>query len=177
MEIHHHACGFFATVQDAHATRAALIERGIPRDQLHIYQPDTPATGEAPAGGGSAVLKDALFQGAIGTAVGTGIGALAQVGLVATGVSLFIASPLLAPLVMMGWGASIGALVGTAMGATSRGGASAQRQVGWLSDLVTDAVDNGQFVLVADTRTQQQIDAAQAVMKASVGDFQNVASA
>ena len=40
-----------------------------------------------------------------------------QVALVATNVSLFIASPLLAPLMMLGWGASIGGLLGATVGA------------------------------------------------------------
>lgn len=60
------------------------------------------------------VLKDVLVDGAIGTAVGTGGGALAQLALVAANVSLFVASPLLAPLSMPGCAASLG---GTVIGA------------------------------------------------------------
>ena len=65
------------------------------------------------------VLQDVLVDGAIGTAVGTGIGALGSVALAATSVTLFIASPLVAPLMLLGWGASIGGLIGAAAGATA----------------------------------------------------------
>jgi hypothetical protein len=149
MDIHHHICGFFATRHDVHATRAELLERGVPRDQLHIYEPDTPATAQAPIGNGSVIAKDAVIQGTIETVVGSGIGALARMG----------------------------ALVGAAMGAHPKDGASAETRVDGLSELVTQAVGNGQFVLVADTRTQQQTNAAQVVMKASAGDYKDVASA
>lgn len=149
----------------------------MPRDQLNIYASDAPASGAVPTVDSNAVLKDVVVQGAIGTAVGTGIGALAQVALVATSVSLFIASPLLAPLVMMGWGASIGAVVGAAMGATSSDGTAAEKKEGWLSNLVADAIASGQFVLVAETRTKQETATAQAVIKASVGDYKDVAAA
>jgi sorbitol-specific phosphotransferase system component IIBC len=177
MDNHHYVSGFFATSEEAHATRAELMERGLPDDQLHIYASDTPVTSGVPTDDSNAVLKDVVVQGAIGTAVGTGVGALAQVALVATNVSLFIASPLLAPLVMMGWGASIGAVVGTAMGATSSDGAAQKEKEGWLSNLVADAIANGQFVLVAETRTGQQTATAQDVIKASVGGYKDVSAA
>jgi len=63
-----------------------------------------------------------LVDAAIGTAVGSGLGVLAEVPLVAANVSLFVASPLLAPLVMLGWGASIGGTVGAIVGARRRTG-------------------------------------------------------
>ncbi len=50
----------------------------------------------------------------------------------AANLSLFVASPLLAPLTMLGWGASAGAIVG--------GAAGAQRNKGDVSDLVKDAL-------------------------------------
>jgi multimeric flavodoxin WrbA len=100
------------------------------------------------------VLTNVLVDGAIGTAVGTGIGALAQLALVAGSVSLFVASPLVAPLVMLGWGASLGAFVGAAAGAN----AGVEHKDGWLSDLVHDAIASGQVVLVAQTRTERGTD-------------------
>ena len=66
--------------------------------------------------------------------------------LAATSVTLFIASPLVAPLMLLGWGASIGGLIGAAAGATEGDG----DKEGWLSDLVRDAIANGHVVLVAD---------------------------
>ena len=106
-----------------------------------------------------------LVDGAIGTAVGTGLGALAQVALVAGSVSLFVASPLVAPLVMMGWGASLGGLLGSMVGAQSKEGG--------FSALIADAISSGQTVLVAETRTQDEAAIASDVIKASVGDCED----
>jgi len=53
-------------------------------------------------------------DGAIGPAGGTGVGALAQLALVAAKVSIFVASPLIALFVILGWGASPGAFAGAA---------------------------------------------------------------
>ena len=118
------------------------------------------------------VLTNVLVDGAIGTAVGTGIGALAQLALVAGSVSLFVASPLIAPLVMLGWGASLGAFVGAAAGATT----GVEHKDGWLSDLVRDAVASGQVVLVAQTRTMEETETAREVIEAAVGEFKDTVS-
>ncbi len=64
--------------------------------------------------GSDAVLKAVLVDGA----VGTGLGALAGLALVATNVTLFIASPLLAPLMLLGSGASVGGVMGAMAGAS-----------------------------------------------------------
>jgi hypothetical protein len=98
--------------------------------------------------------------------------------LVAANVSLFIASPLLAPLAMLGWGAGIGGLIGATAGATKSDAGSvaagAGNKPGWLSELVRDAISNGQIVLMADTRTPQETAIARAVIQASVGDYKEV---
>jgi len=183
MDIHrHHVSGFFAQRKDAEATLAILVARGLAREQLQIFdtnlQPAPPAASTPhqapPEVGSDASLKDILVDGAIGTAVGTGLGALAQVALVAGSVSLFIASPLVAPLVMMGWGASLGALIGAAAGAMKpEVGTTEVSKSGWLSTLVEDAIANGQFVLVAQTNTVHETAIAQEVIQASVGDYKD----
>lgn len=171
----HHVSGFFEYRSHAEAAREVLLQRGLAPEQLQIYANDTPPAEPAPTGDSNAVLKNVVVDGAVGTAVGTGLGALAQVALVAGNVSLFIASPLLAPLAMMGWGAGIGGLVGAAMGATTADKpadppAEAPRE-GWLSNLVADAIASGQFVLVAQTRNEAETDAAREVISAAVGDY------
>jgi hypothetical protein len=115
------------------------------------------------------VLKNVLVDGAVGTAIGTGIGALGELALVAANVTLFVASPLVAPLMMLGWGASNGAIVGAAKGAT----ADVKQKDGKFSDLIQDAIMNGQFVLVATTRTEQETVIAREVIKASVGQVED----
>ena len=91
----------------------------------------------------------------------------------AANVSLFIASPLIAPLVVLGWGASIGALVGASAGAS----AGAGNKHGWFSDLVHDAVVSGQVVLVAKTRSAEETSTAREVIQAAVGECKDVSVA
>ena len=165
-EYRHHVSGFFAHREDAESVFSRLVERGLLRERLQIFAADPASSDAALKEGSNEVLKDVLVDGAIGTAVGTGLGALGSVALAVANVSLFIASPLLAPLVMLGWGASLGGLVGAAVGAS----AGAGNKEGWFSDLIRDAISSGQVVLVAETRTAQETAIAREVIQASVGD-------
>lgn len=168
----HHVSGFFAHREAAEGALNRLVERGIPRDQLQLFDADSgPAVAE-PKGESNEVLTNVLVDGAIGTAVGTGIGALAQLALVAGSVSLFVASPLVAPLVMLGWGASLGALVGAAAGANT----GVEHKDGWLADLIHDAIANGQVVLLARTLSTEQTAIAREIVGDAVGEFQDVTS-
>jgi hypothetical protein len=169
-EYRHHVSGFFAHREEAESTFSRLVERGLPRERLQIFAADsTTQPGPAPQTESNEVLKDMAVDGTIGAAVGTGIGALGSVALAVANVSLFIASPLLAPLVMLGWGASLGGLVGAAAGAS----AAPEKKEGWLSDLIGDAIASGQVVLVAETRTEQETAIAREVIQAAVGDSQD----
>jgi hypothetical protein len=165
----HHISGFFAHRQEAEDAQGRLLERGLPRDQVQLFAADSGPAISKPVGDSNEVLTNVLVDGAIGTAVGTGLGALAQLALVVANVSLFVASPLVAPLVMMGWGASLGAFVGAAAGADAGG----ERKDGWLSDLVRDAMANGQVVLVVQARTEQETAIAREVIGKAVGEFKD----
>jgi hypothetical protein len=169
----HYVSGFFAHRPEADNALSQLVERGLPREQLHLYASDSAPPVPEPKADSNAVLKDVLVDGAIGTAVGTGIFALGELALVAANVSLFIASPLVAPLAMLGWGASLGGIVGATAAAT----AGAGDKHGPLSELIHDAIASGQVVLVAETRTEQETASAREVIKAAVGDFSDVRKA
>jgi hypothetical protein len=173
-EYRHHVSGFFASREDADNASSTLVNRGLKGDRLQVLDAGSTAqSGPVPMTRSDGVLQDVLVDGAIGTVVGTGIGALAEIGLVAANVSLFIASPLVAPLVVLGWGASIGALVGASAGAT----AGAGRNHGWFSALVRDAISSGQVVLVAETGTQKETRIAREVIQAAVGECKDVSVA
>ncbi len=135
-EYRHHVSGFFAHREQAESALSRLVEQGLPRERLRIFANDPAASDTAPKEGSNAVLQDVLVDATIGTAVGSGIGALGSVALAAASVSLFVVSPLVAPLMLLGWGASIGGLIGAAAGATSGSG----DKDGWLSDLIGDAI-------------------------------------
>lgn len=173
----HHVSGFFANRGDADNAVSLLVERGLPRERLHIFDTDAPAPAPAPTDDSNAVLKDAIVDGAKGAVIGTGIGALAQVALVAANVSLFVASPLIAPLMLLGWGASLGGLIGATAGAANAPAPAAAKKEGWLSDLVRDAIASGQTVLVVETRTQEETTTAQGVIQAAVGDYKDTGPA
>ena len=162
----HHVCGFFSRREDAQIALAALVDGGLAREALRIF-PGDPAIADAESSSDRA-LKDILVDGAIGTAVGSGLGVLGEVVLVAANVSLFLASPLLAPLVMLGWGASIGGTVGAMIGAEKKDRS--------LSSLIRDAVSTGQVVLVARTPTADETTTAQQVMRDAVGTSQAVST-
>ena len=166
----HHVSGFFAHREEANRVVSTLVERGLQHDQVHIFAADPAASDTVPEDSSNEVLKDVLVDSAIGTAVGTGIGALGSVALAVANVSLFIASPLLGPLTLLGWGATIGAFVGAAVG-TSPG---AGNKEGWLSDLISDAISKGQVVLVAETRTAEETVIAREVVQAAVGASQDM---
>jgi hypothetical protein len=168
-EYRHHVSGFFVKHEEAQVAFAKLIDRGIPPEQLRIYDNATAARDPAADENSNTMLKNLIVDGAVGAAVGTGIGVLAEVALVVANVSLFIASPLLAPLAMLGWGASLGGVVGAVIGSEST-----DKKDGKFADLVQDAIMDGQVVLVSQTRSEQETAIAQEVIKEAVGDFKDV---
>lgn len=168
----HHVSGFFAHKEEAQGALNRLVGRGLPREQMQLFAADLTPPAKGAQADSNNVLKGVLVDGAVGTAVGTGIGALGELALVAANVTLFVASPLIAPLMMLGWGASVGAIIGAAIGATDNVG----KKDGRFSDLVQDAIMNGQFVLVATTRNDQETAIAREVIKDSVSEFEDVAT-
>ncbi|MGV3581936.1 MAG: hypothetical protein ACO1N8_06490 [Methylophilus sp.] len=127
---HHHVSGIFQRHADALTALEKLIEKGLPSRHMQIFESNTPLPEASTQSKSNEVLKNMLVQGSVGTAVGTGLGALTQVALVAANVSLFIASPLIAPLAMLGWGATLGATAGAAIGAMQGNKASTPEKEG-----------------------------------------------
>lgn len=171
----HHVSGFFSRREEAESARDQLLEQGLPLERLRLFVSDEPAPAPAPKADSNAVLKKIVVDGAIGTAVGTGLGALAELALVVANVSLFVASPLIAPLAMLGWGASIGGVIGTVAGIQAK--PEVEKDPGWLSKMVADAIALHQVVLVAKTLTERETLTAQQVIEAAVGDYKDIASA
>jgi hypothetical protein len=165
--------GIFAHQVFAESAMSRLIEHGLPKGQLQIFESDSILPVATQQAKSNEVLKAMVIGGAIGAAVGTGIGALAEVALVTADVSLLLASPLLAPLALLGWGASLGGLVGATIGTKVKSG----KKEGWFSDLIRDAIANGQVVLVAETLTKQEAAIAREVIKNSVNNYTNLSLA
>lgn len=167
----HHVSGFFAVREDAESASSKLAARGVPRERLKIYDATTAPPAPSPLAENNDALKDMLVDGTIGATIGAGLGALAEVALVAANVSLFIASPLIAPLVLLGWGASLGGLVGASAGASTDRN---KHKDGAFADLVGDAISNGQVVLVAQTITEEETRIARHIIQSMVGEHKDI---
>ena len=162
-ELSHIVSGIYMSRTEAEVVCNRLESRGIPRIQISLVAAGDVA-GNAKMADDNEALKDVLVDGGIGTLVGTGLGGLAEVALIAANVTLFVASPLVAPLAMLGWGAALGALVGGAVGANK----PEHRKDGKLSELVLDAIKQGHVVVVVNTRTEGEMSLARNVIGESL---------
>ena len=162
--MNHYVSGFFANKEQAEATLANLVSKGFPVERINVVNTHIDPSISRTEAKSNEALKDIVVDGAIGAGIGTGIGALVEVALVATNVTLFVASPLIAPLALLGWGASLGALAGTTLGSKL----PADDKGGKFSDIVRDAISSGQTVLVAVATTEAETQLAQQVIKAAI---------
>ena len=163
-EQRHIVSGIYTSHTEAGAVRTRLIENGLPAGQINIVQNTASTDGNPNMVEDNEMLKNVLIDGTIGTAVGTVIGGLGEVALVATNITLFVANPIIAPLFMLGWGAFIGGLVGAAVGVEK----PPEKKEGKLSELVLDAIRAGHVVLIAHTRTEKETRLARDVVGDSV---------
>ena len=143
----HIVSGLYASRAEAEKVRSQLIEQGLPRQQVKVIERARADDNNRKIADDDAVLKEVLIDGALGTAVGTGLGALGEVALVAASVTLFAASPLIAPLAMLGWGAVLGGILGATAGANK-----VTWKKGKFNDLMLYAIRSGHVTLVAETR-------------------------
>ena len=165
----HHVSGFFSHDDQALEVQQKLLANNIPPSRIHVLNKTTPHPPHRVKEDSHGVLKDMVVDGAIGTVVGTGVGALAQIALVTANVSLFVASPLIAPLAMLGWGAGLGGFLGAAVGASKKPKP--------FVDLAKDAIENDQYVVIVETTSEAETKIAQNIIKDMVGDYEDVRKA
>ena len=162
METLHRVVGLYQSRAAALSARDDLLSNGFAPRQLHLLAPGEGGLGVDAAADSDDVLKGLLRDGAIGTAVGTATGAGVSIAMAAVNLTLFIASPVLGPLALLGWGASLGGLVGAVVGS--------ERSQGDVSSLIKDALASDQFVLVAHAATEAQTSQAQRSFTRSMAD-------
>lgn len=165
----HHVTGFFEHEDQARDVQRHLLSANIPPDRIHLLNKASDESFHPVKEDSNGVLKEMAVDGAIGVAVGTGVGAVAQMAFVAANVTLFAASPLIAPLAMLGWGASLGGFLGAAAGAAKKSKPFA--------DLIQDAIGHGQHVLIVETLTESETKIAQDRIRDVVGDYEDVKQA
>lgn len=111
------------------------------------------------------ILREIMRAGAIGTALGIGVGAIGTVVLMTTSVAAFIASPLLAPSALMFNLATVGFLLGAAVGAANKGKS--------YSALVSNALAEGQVLLAIKTQGVYENSLANKIIQHSLAsDYQ-----
>jgi hypothetical protein len=156
----HRVVGLYPSRALGESARDEMLAHGLQPKQVRLIAPGSDAVGSDADPDSDDVLKGILRDGAIGTAVGTAAGAGVSIALAAANLTLFIASPVLGALYLLGWGASLGGLVGAAVGS--------ERSKGDVSSLIVDALASGQFVLVVHAQTEVQTSQAHKVIAASM---------
>lgn len=156
--------GVYASRPEAETVRSHLLEAGLPSDRIKVVERVRADDHSPELSDADRVLKNVLIDGTAGTVVGTGIGALGEAALVAANITFFTASPLVAPLAMLGWGAAVGGVIGAVMGI----GASGEKMSGWLSDIVLYAIRHGHVTVIAQTQSEPERQLASNVMGASM---------
>ena len=165
MKAHNHiVSGIYASRAEAERVRSHLVERGLPYHQVRVVERARADDSNTELDDADQVLKEVMVDGTVGTLVGTGLGALGQMALVAANVTLFVASPLVAPLAMLGWGAVLGGILGAAAGANK----GAKKHEGKFADLVHYAIRSGHVTVIAETLTPTEKALATEVIGASL---------
>ena len=157
----HRVVGLYVSRQDASLVVARLDSVGVPASKIRVIEPDIGDGSPRATSDSDDVLQELLRGGAMGTAVGTLTGAAGSIALAAANISLFVASPVLGALYLIGWGASLGGLVGAMAGT--------QVDKGNIADLIKDALAGGYVVLVAHTDTEEQTTLVQRIIGDSMG--------
>lgn len=165
----HKVAALYTNLEEAERVRQHLIDGGIAASEVAVLK-DLPLPPDA--GGNDEVLKDIVVDGAIGTAVGTGVGAIGTVILWAAGVTLFMASPVVAPLAMLGWFAGVGGIAGAVAGALGK--ENKKGKEGRFSELVMDAIQSGNVVLVARTHGETDRELAKDIIGKSLASHHRV---
>ena len=152
----HRVVGLYPSRGAAEKARRLVIATGVAPTRVRLLWAAPAGAGEEAVSDSDDVLKDLLRDGAIGTAVGTAAAAGVTIALAAANLTLFIASPLMGALFLLGWGAGLGGMVGAVVGS--------ERSKGDVSSLIKDALASGQVVLVVHARTETETSLAQNII-------------
>lgn len=162
----HTVSAIYPSRAEAEGVRLQFIESGFGDSALQIISDASESQLWVATNETDGVLRDVLVDGAIGTAVGTGVGVIGAVAIAASSITLFVASPVVAPLAMLGWFAGLGGVIGAAFGA-NRAAGSDQRK-GKLSELVMDAIEEGNTALVVRTHCEAERELAKEIITDSL---------
>lgn len=116
-------CAIYTNYLAADRVRDELLAAHFLLDTIRVRpaEPGDLSTELLSAGANKRVLKEVLADSALGAALGVGAGALGTIVLFTVHSTLFLASPILAPVALMVNLATVGGLLGGAVGAEKRG--------------------------------------------------------
>jgi len=154
--------GIYASRIEAETVRGHLVEQGLPLAQVEVVQRVRADDNNRPLAEADNVLKSMLIDSAVGAVVGTAIFAVGEAALALANVILFTASPLVAPLAMLGWGAALGAVVGATFGYDG------VTKTGRLADAVLHAIRSGHTTVIARARTEEESKLATGIIGPSI---------
>lgn len=156
----HRVAGVYATEQEAQSAYQGLIRQGFLPPQLSMIRQNPKRKNRWIES--NRTLWDIFKYTAIGTVVGGAFGLLGQIIITIADIDLFIASPFVGPVFMIGWGAMVGAFVG--------GGIAISSQESQFADFVNGAINDSYVVLVAYTRSEQETRKAEQLIGHSSED-------
>ncbi|MHB0992453.1 MAG: hypothetical protein ACYC3O_05870 [Burkholderiales bacterium] len=148
----HKVAGIFATLQDTQSAKNLLIERGITPAHINLIVPEDKMIDKKIEPDGDGVAKEVVKDAIIGGVIGGGVGAAGAAAMAAASITLFVASPVLGPLSLMGWGAMIGIIAG--------GGKGAGIREDQFADMVKDVTNDGKFILMVHTASENEFKVA-----------------
>lgn len=148
----HKVAGIFATLADTQAARDRLVERGVTPEHINIIAPNDRMIDKKIEPDGDGVAREVVKDAIIGGVIGGGVGAAGAAAMAAASITLFVASPVLGPLSLMGWGAMIGIIAG--------GGKGAGIREDQFADMIKDVTNEGKFILIAHTESETELKIA-----------------
>lgn len=172
MAPYHRVSAFFPNREEAEDAAADLARHGMPSDRLKILSLGSSAPG--PASRAATSLRCILVNGGIGIAAGAAVGLLSDLVLIIEDGAFFVASPVVAPIMLVMGGASLGAVIGAAVGTSRQGIGNTPNNPkitkSLFADLVRDALSTGvisagQVVLVVETHSVQELEIASEIIR------------
>lgn len=137
----HKVCGIYPDQAAAHQAQEKLRSSGYPEQQIRLINPHDPDPGIKLEPEGRETVKEVAKDAGIGAAAGGGLGVVGSAAMGAAEVALFITHPVLATLMIAGYGATIAGLVGAATGIRIK-------ETDFVG-IAEDALKKGHWVLIA----------------------------
>lgn len=147
----HKVAAVFSTEAEALKAREQMLAAGYTAEQLSVVTPTGADSDSKIEPEGDEVGKSVAKDAAIGSVIGGAAGAVGTAVLAAASVPLMV-SPIIATGFMIGWGASVGGFIGA--------GAGVGMDEDQFAGMIKDAAQNQRWVLVIQTRDEEETKAA-----------------